>query len=96
MIEFLNGYIDKDVLDNLKTNYSSVLFDLNCNQDECIKVIDFLERIGIKNVSELLLYRTDLFCKTLSDVEEMFLSKNTFDLVSKINDNIFEIDILFE
>ena len=45
-----------------KVNSSSNLYNLSCNQDEVINIIQFLKDNGVNCVDELLIYKIDLFC----------------------------------
>jgi len=96
MIDFLKGYISPNAMKELSNKYPSQLFNLNCNQKECIKIIEYLKELGITNVEELLLNRIELFYEIKNDLEKMFLKHNIPNLVQKINDDYMEIDILFE
>lgn len=96
MIDFLNGYISPNTMKELKNKYPSQLFNLNCNQKECIKVIEYLKELGIKNIEEIFINRIELFYETKKDLEKLFLKHDIPNLVQKINDDYMEIDILFD
>lgn len=97
MIDFLKDCnVDDDTLEEMYKKYSTELFDLNCNKREIVKIIEYLRNLGITNVSDLLVYETGLFYKSLNWIENKFSSIDTVDLVSKINDNYEEIEIIFD
>lgn len=96
MIDFLNDYVSLNTMKELSNKYPSQLFNLNCNQKECMKIIELFRELGINNIDDLLINRIEIFFETRKDLEEMFLQHNIPDLVKRINDDYMEIDILFE
>lgn len=96
MIDFLiiSG-INKQTVDKIKENPSNV-YDLQINKEECVKIITFLKLIGINNVDGLLINSLGLFLKTKDEVVELFYKYNIQEIVSAINEDINNIDILFE
>ena len=84
--------IDLRVIEQLKKE-PSIIYDLYCNKEECIKIIRLLKMLGIKNINELILYKTRLFLKTKDEILEFFNKNNLVDLV---NMDINNIDIIFE
>lgn len=96
MIDFLKDcYISNDTLKIMNEKYPAELFDLNCNKKEIVKIINYLRSIGVSNIDELLIYETHLFYKTKSWIESRFSNYNINELVSKINENYEEIEIIF-
>ena len=96
MIDFLliSG-IRIDTINKISENPSNV-FDLSANKDECVKIITFLKFIGIKNIDELLLNSLGLFFKTKDEVVNLFSKHNVEEMVTLINNDSQNIDILFE
>ena len=96
MIDFLiiSG-IKKQTIEKIKENPSNV-YDLQVNKEECIKIITFLKLIGINNIDGLLLNSLGLFLKTKDEVVELFYKYNIQQLVNAINEDINNIDIIFQ
>jgi hypothetical protein len=96
MIDFLlvSG-IKKQTIDKIKENPSNA-YDLSINKEECVKIITYLRLIGINNVDELLLNRLGLFFKTKEEVAQMFINHDLNRMVELINDDLSNIDLLFE
>lgn len=84
--------IDLRVIEELKKEPSTI-YDLYCNKEECVKIIRLLKLYGVKNINELILYKTRLFLKTKDEVLELFNKKN---LVELVNLDINNIDVIFE
>lgn len=97
MIEFLKECnIDDKIIEKLKRIQSpSFLFDLNCNEEECVKIINYLKEIGIDNIEELLLYESEIFFKTKKNVENAFSNYNIEELVELINEDASNIEELY-
>ena len=96
MIEFLNNFnLRKDTIEKLLEKETPELFDLNSNEEECIKIIEYLRNIGINCVDELLIYRIDLFYNSKYEVEKEFRKYNINELVSEINNDYTKIDEVF-
>ena len=96
MIEFLNNFnLRKDTIEKLLEKETPELFDLNSNEEECIKIIEYLRNIGINCVDELLIYRIDLFYNSKYEVEKEFRKYNINELVSEINNDYTKIDEIF-
>lgn len=87
--------IKKNTVDILADNDTSYN-DFEINIDDVVDIIDYLRSIGIKNIDSLLLCTPDLFIGTKRDVENMFKNKNMIELVDLINDDIDNVELLYE
>lgn len=98
MIDFLKNYgiSDKTIEELKRTQSPSFLFDLNCNEEECVKIINYLREIGINNIDELLLYESEIFFKTKKNVEIAFLNCDKEELVELINEDASNIEELYD
>lgn len=69
MLDFLKDYLDEEDLKIVKENIKgSEAFNLNCNQDECLDIINYLKSKEL-DIKDLLINRTDLFFKNLDEVK---------------------------
>ena len=98
MLDFLKEHnISEITIEKLKKTQSpSLLFDLICNDEECVKIINYLKEIGIKNIDELLIYETELFFKNKNKIELAFSKHNINELVELINQDYEEIEVLYD
>ena len=87
--------IKKNTIDKLKERESE-FYCLSLNEEECIKIVTYLNFIGITNIDEILLYRLELFLNSKIEVTEMFEKNDIIEIVKKINDNYENIDSLFD
>lgn len=96
MIDFLKDYgISDNVFQEiLNVNVSANIYNLSCNKEEVIKIIEFFKNIGINDIGQLLIYKIDLFFMTFDDVMKMFNNQDVNLLVQKINEDYSYIDTL--
>lgn len=96
MIDFLKIYgISESVIQEIKkVNTSANIYNLSCNQDEVIKIIDYLRSLGIKCIDKLLIYRIDRFFVSFDDFQKLFSKSEISHLIELINDDYTMIDEL--
>lgn len=96
MIEFLKKYgiTDKVIQEIEKMNSSANLYNLNCNQDEAVKIIQCLRDKGINCVEELLIYKIDLFFMSLDNFENRYFKQDVDNFVKKVNEDYLVINEL--
>ncbi len=94
MIDFLRncGITDKVINDIKSVNVDTNLYNLNCNQDEVIKIIQCLRDIGVNCISELLVYRIDIFFLSFDKFKKLYIKQDTSNFVKLINDDYTNID----
>lgn len=94
MIEFLKKCgISAEVVGEIsKINSSANIYNFVCNQDEVIKIIDFLKSIGVTCIDELLIYRMDLFFSSLEEFKNLFSEHDLGTFVNEINNDYTVID----
>ena len=69
MLDFLKDYLDNEDLKIVKENIKgSEALNLNCNQDECLEIINYLKSKKL-DIKDLLINKTDLFFKNLDEVK---------------------------
>ncbi len=94
-MNFLKVYIDEETLSLIKENNTDMMIhDIEANRDNVIKVIDYLQEIGVKVIGTLLIEKPDLF---LLDVEEIKSHFDNYDMkliVRMINDDISNFDLV--
>ena len=98
MIDFLKEYgIKEDTLEELEEKYDkAILYNLQVNELEIEKIIRYFKELGINNIDDIILNKTELFLKTFRKIKELFLiNSNGTNIISLINENIDNIDLLF-
>lgn len=86
MIDFLEQCdISKNTIEKLYDKYPSQLFNLNCNEFDCIEIINYLKSIGINTVEEILLNNIEIFYETKEEIIKKFNEQDITALVEKIN-----------
>lgn len=98
MIDFLKKInIKEDVLiEIIKNNNPSALSSLSINEDECLKIINYMREIGIACIDELLINRIDLFLSSFDKFIKKLSKFNIPVLVQLVNTDYATIDIINE
>ena len=88
MVDFLKkANISDEVISKMKEEYSdSTLFDLSCNEDDCLKIINYLKELGINNIDDLLLYEIEVFKLKFNDLVKKLSKFNIPLFVNIINE----------
>ena len=77
-------------------NEDSVLYNLSCIKDDCLKIINYLKELGIINIDELLLYELNLFYLDFEDVVKKFSKFNIPVFVDLINNDFTAIENIYD
>lgn len=78
MIDFLKkcDLTDNEIKEIEEVNSDSNLYNLNSNEFDVIKMIDYLRKIGIKNIKEILMYNIDVFFNSFDEFKDRFNKKD--------------------
>lgn len=99
MIEFLNDLgINNIVIKSLEEKYEeNILYNLKVNELEIEKIIRYFKEIGIKNIEDVLLNKTEIFFKTFREIKNKFVNDdNMLNLVELINEDEKNIELLYK
>lgn len=98
MIDFLKKTnINEDILIKIiKNNNPSALSSLSINEEECIKIINYMKEIGLTCIDELLINRIDLFLSSFDKFIKKLSKFNIPVLVQLVNTDYATIDIINE
>ncbi len=91
MLDFLKNVDIKDetIKEMYKTLDEATIYNLKVNDENCLGIILFMKKVGINNIDELLLYKTEWFLNARSD----FIKKVNNNIVRKINENYLEVNL---
>ena len=81
-IKELENYIDDDDINNYYVN-----------ELEIIDILDYLMEIGIKNIKDILKYKTNIFYEKLDNIKKSF--ENRKDIVKLINEDITNFELIW-
>lgn len=98
MLNFLlECNIDENVIKDIEnTYYDGVIYNLNCNEYEIVKIIDYFRKIGIEYINELLVFNIKVFLCSFDEIVNRFSKYNIDEIVKSINEDYMTInDILF-
>lgn len=92
MLDFLKECgIKNEIIVSLESKlFDNMQFNLNCNELEIKKIINYFNEIGITCTDDLLLNNIDLFLFTFSQIKEKFDKYDIPKLVELIN-NDYEV-----
>ena len=98
MIDFLKKTnINEDILiEIIKNNNPSALSSLSINEEECVKIINYMKEIGLVCIDELLINRIDLFLSSFDKFIKKLSKFNIPVLVQLVNTDYATIDIINE
>lgn len=92
MLSFLNNYFTYDDVEDIKNSLSdNVIFNLDCNEKNVIKIIELLNSLNINIIKELIINYYYLFLNTYDEVRNMFSGISSED-VNNINYDVSYIE----
>ena len=96
MISFLKKYgiNDKIVIEIERVNSDANLYNLNCNQEEVVKIIQCLRDIGVCCVDQFLRCITEIFFLSLEQFKKRYIKDNVDSFVKVINEDYMRISEL--
>ena len=97
MIDFLKkvGFDDDNIKDIISRNNESSLFDLSCDEENCLRIVTYMKDIGIDNVVDIMIYKIDVF---FMDFEEFVKRMGKFNIpvvVDLINSDYSVVDDIY-
>lgn len=98
MIDFLKRINIKEniLIEIIKNNNPSSLSSLVVNEDECLKIINYMKEIGFTCIDDLLINRIDLFLSSFDKFIKKLSKFNIPVLVQLVNTDYTTIDIINE
>lgn len=98
MIDFLKQVDIKEevLIEIVKNNNPSSLSSLSINEEECLKIINYMKEIGFTCIDELLINRIDLFLSSFDKFVKKLSKFNIPVLVQLTNTDYATIDIINE
>lgn len=84
-----------ELINKMINNYDESIIDQFIIEKENVKdVINYLKKIGIKDIDKLLQTRIEIFTKDINSVKDAFLKHNIKEKVEEINNDINNIDFV--
>ena len=90
------GYSNELIGEIIRFNGENTYANLCFNSDEVIEIIDYLKELGINCISELLIYKIDIFFEDINELNTIISGSNTKDKVDLINNDFTNVDLLFD
>lgn len=97
MMDFLTERnISKETINDIISNNSaSLVFDVSCNSQECLKIIECMERLGIKCIDNLLISYLNVFLMDYEDFIKKIAKLNVAHFVECLNNDICAIEFIY-
>ena len=94
MLKFLKdiGISDITILKMINNNSEDILYDLECDQVNCLEVIKYLQELNIQVIDDLLINEIGMFFKTKEYLANKFSKFNISEIVDDINDDYIAIE----
>ena len=94
MIDFLKKYgISSLAIKEMeKVNSSANLYNFNCNQDEVVKILNFLREHGVKCIEQLLINRIDMFFVDFNKFYKLYVKDDVDTFVKTINEDYMSME----
>lgn len=98
MIDFLKKLNIKEntVVEMIKNNSTFALSSLSVNEDECIKIVKYMQENGFICIDDLLINRIDLFLTSFDKFLKKLSKFNIPALIQLINTDYTMIDMINE
>ena len=98
MIDFLKQVDIKEevLIEIVKNNNPSSLSSLSINEEECLKIINYMKEMGLTCIDELLINRIDLFLSSFDKFVKKLSKFNIPVFVQLVNTDYATIDIINE
>lgn len=97
MLEFLKKVDISDGVINSMIEMVPVssLQDIGNNEENCLSILIYMKKIGISNVDDLLIYKPDVFKGSFRNFYLKMQKFENTDIVSMINDDFNNIDLIW-
>ena len=84
--------IDENTLKKIiEQNSESIIYTLETNKESIKKIIDYIKKIGIKPINELLIYEFDFFLMDINEIK----NKLNNELIEDINNDYICVEELY-
>ncbi len=95
-MDFLKEYkIDENTIEKIiENNLPSVIRQFICDKNNAVAIINYMQKVGIKVVDDLLIRRLEIFSIDFNRFKKAFEGYNIPVLVALINEDISAINFL--
>lgn len=84
--------IDENTLNRIiEQNSESIIYTIETNKESIKEIIDYLKKIGIKPINELLIYEFDFFLMDINSIK----NKLNNEVIENINNDYIYVEDLY-
>jgi hypothetical protein len=85
-------FIDENTLKRItEINGESIIYTIETNKENISEIIDYLKKIGVKPINELLIYEFDFFLMDIDSIK----NKLNNELIENINNDYICVEDLY-
>lgn len=85
--------IDENTLKKIiEQNGEAIIYTLETNKKDIKEIIDYIKKIGIKPINELLIYEFDFFLMDINKIK----NKLNNELIEDINNDYISVEELYD
>lgn len=85
-------FIDENTLKRItEINGESIIYTIETNKENISEIIDYLKKIGVKPINELLIYEFDFFLMDIDSIK----NKLNNELIENINNDYICVEELY-
>lgn len=94
-MNYLKDYnlTDQDLLDIEEKVDEEDIFEISNNKERVQKIIDFLLSIGITNIKDILIFKSEMFYDDVETIKDKLLECDR-SMINLINENVFNFDLI--
>ncbi len=85
------GFNNETINKILEINGDAISLSFECNEENITNIINYLKKIGIKNIDQILIYEVDFF---LNNFEEVKRKINNYEIIDNINEDYAYVENL--
>jgi len=85
------GFNNETINKILEINGDTISLSFECNEENITNIINYLKKIGIKNIDQILIYEVDFF---LNNFEEVKRKINNYEIIDNINEDYAYVENL--
>lgn len=95
-MEYLKKFnlTSEDINDIVNTIDEQDIMELEFNEERVASIIEYLVSLGIKDIKNILIYKTNIFYDDLDSIKRRFDEYNGIDIIDLINENLINFDLI--
>ena len=95
-MEYLKKFnlTSEDINDIVNTIDEQDIMELEFNEERVASIMEYLVSLGIKDIKNILIYKTNIFYDDLESIKRRFDEYTGIDIIDVINENLINFDLI--